>query len=215
MIQKLRFRNYFVRFRSYDSETISCDSETRILKLFCAIQKNYDFKIMDHAFILAYTTSKLSPTLAETCIFTLINKHVKLPFPSGQHVHTFNIPLQTLWQVHAFACSWTSTSKFRPPLGNTFILTLYHFQIATPSGRYIRFRDHEKARQTCHSLWTTRSYLHYTTSKLPPSLANACIFTFMNKHVQIPTPSRQHVHTYIIPVVPHKAVAEVSEIGNL
>ena len=113
VIQKLRFRNHFVRFRSYDSETISCDSKTRILKLFCAIQENYDFNIMDHAFILAYTTSKLPPTLAETW-----------------------------WDMH--------------------------------------FYVDQQARQTSSPLWTTRSYLQYST---PPLLASTCIFTFMNEHV--------------------------------
>ena len=61
----------------------------------------------------------------------------------------------------------------------------------------LHFHVHETARQTCHSLWTTRSYLdlHYITSKLPPPLANTC-----SKHVKLATPAGQHFHTYTIPL---------------
>ena len=61
-------------------------------------------------------------------------------------------------------------------MDHTFILTLYHFKIATLSGKYI-FTFMNKHDKTCTpsgqhvDTWTTRSYLHYTTSKLPPRLA--------------------------------------------
>ena len=92
---------------------------------------------------------------------------------------------------HAFLCWSTSTSNFLSPLDNTFILTIFH---STPSGKYMHFHVHERARLNSDPLWATRSYLHYTTSKLPPSLADTYIFAVMNKHVKLATPCGQHVH---------------------
>ena len=156
---------------------MSCDSETTIRKLFRAIQKlrlgNYFVRFRNYG----------SKIMDHTFILTLY--HFKISTPSG----------------NTFSRLWTSTTKPAPPLDNTLILTLYQFKLATPSGIYIHFHVHEQACQNFHALWTIRSlsYLHYTTSKLPPPLASTYIFTFMNKHIKIPAPSGQHVHTYIKP----------------
>ena len=156
---------------------MSCDSETTIRKLFRAIQKlrlgNYFVRFRNYG----------SKIMDHTFILTLY--HFKISTPSG----------------NTFSRLWTSTTKPAPPLDNTLILSLYQFKLATPSGIYIHFHVHEQACQNFHALWTIRSlsYLHYTTSKLPPPLASTYIFTFMNKHIKIPAPSGQHVHTYIKP----------------
>ena len=180
LIQKLRFRNYdsetiardseitilklyFVWFRNYDSETISCDSEATILKLFRAIQKpgfwNYFVRFRKTTILKSWTTRS--------------------------YLH---IPLQNchpLWQRHAFLCWSTSTSNFLSPLDNTFILTIFH---STPSGKYMHFHVHEQARLNSDPLWATRSYLHYTTSKLQPPLADTYISRLWTSTSNLPLP---------------------------
>ena len=54
----------------------------------------------------------------------------------------------------------------------------------------------------------------YTLKKRAPQLRHAHIYMYFFLYRQIHT-YIYHDHTHIFPVVPHKAVAEVSKIGNL
>ena len=86
----------------------------------------------------------------------------------------------------------SNTSKLPPPpLTNICTAILIHIHM------------HQLTQQNCHPLCTTRSYWHFSTSKLPPSLANTYAATLIHKkHVSsnaanIVTPSGHHVHTCI------------------
>ena len=71
-------------------------------------------------------------------------------------------------------------------------------KIATLSGQYIR--SHIYAQKKCikqhgthgHPIWTIRPYLHFSTSTLPPLLANTCTAILIHIHMHQLTQQNCH-----------------------